>query len=398
MRVLLSTTGSRGDVQPLVALAVQLMDLGQEVHLCAPPDFGDWITTFGIPFTPVGPELRHTAQSRPARPTPEQIRRQVEDMVTDQFAKVAGATADCDVIVAWGPLQIAVRSVAEHLGIPYVFLAFCPTSLPSPHHPPPVLPNRKRPEDADNETLWALDAQSFNDTFLDILNARRASAGLTPVADVRSHLFTDRPWLAADAALAPWPDPADQHVVQTGALLLRDERPLSAELEAFLAAGEPPVYFGFGSMPAPPEVGLAVIHAVRSLGRRAIVSRGWADVALVDDEPDCLSIGEANLRTLFKRVAAVVHHGGSGTTTVATLAGAPQVIVPQWYDQLYFAQRVQDLGIGVAHAPGAPTAESLVAALDEAFAPDVVVRAKAVAEEVRADGALITAQRLVRGS
>ena len=80
-----------------------------------------------------------------------------------------------------------------------------------------------------------------------------------------------------------------------------------------------------------------MIQAARALGRRAIVSRGWADLSLVDDEPDCLAIGEVNLQALFTRVAAVVHHGGAGTTTAAALAGAPQVVIPQHYDQHYWA-------------------------------------------------------------
>ena len=92
-------------------------------------------------------------------------------------------------------------------------------------------------------------------------------------------------------------------------------RPLSPELEAFLDAGEPPVYFGFGSIHAPPELSQVTIESARALGRRAIVSRGWADLSLVDNEPDCLAIGEVNLQALFRRVAAVVHHGGAGTTT-----------------------------------------------------------------------------------
>jgi vancomycin aglycone glucosyltransferase len=104
------------------------------------------------------------------------------------------------------------------------------------------------PATADTRELWARDAERFNDTFGAALNAHRASVGLTPVRDVRSHIFTDRPWLAADPTLAPWPDPADQAVFQTGAWILPDERPLSSELQTFLEAGEPPVYFGFGSM------------------------------------------------------------------------------------------------------------------------------------------------------
>jgi vancomycin aglycone glucosyltransferase len=218
---------------------------------------------------------------------------------------------------------------------------------------------------------------------------------LAPVSDVRSHIFTDRPWLAADPTLAPWPEPADLDVVQTGAWISSDQRQLSLELEAFLDAGEPPVYFGFGSMRTPQDVGQAMITAVRAVGRRAIVSRGWAEVTVPDNEPDCLAIGEENLQALFRRVAAVIHHGGAGTTTVAAQAGAPQVVVPQMYDQHYWAKRVHDLGIGTAHAPGAPTADSLTKALSRTLQPDIVARARAFAPSVRTDGAEIAARRLI---
>jgi vancomycin aglycone glucosyltransferase len=219
--------------------------------------------------------------------------------------------------------------------------------------------------------------------------------GLAPVSDVRSHIFSDRPWLAADPTLAPWPDPADPAVFQPGAWIRPDERPLSPELEMFLDAGKPPVYFGFGSMRAPQDVSLVMVQTARVLGRRAIVSRGWADLSLVDNESDCLTIGEVNQQTLFKRVAAVVHHGGAGTTTTAALVGAPQVVIPQIYDQHYWAQRVERLGIGTAHAPCTPTTDSLTSALEHALRPDVAARAQSIATAVRRDGAQAAAQRLI---
>jgi vancomycin aglycone glucosyltransferase len=123
------------------------------------------------------------------------------------------------------------------------------------------------------------------------------------------------------------------------------------------------------------------------------VSRGWADLS-VDDASDCLAIGDINQQALFPRVAAVVHHGGAGTTTAAACAGVPQVVIPQMYDQYYWAGRVQALGIGTAHAPGAPTAESLMRALECALEPDVEKRARAVAARVRTDGAQVAAERL----
>jgi vancomycin aglycone glucosyltransferase len=402
MRVLLSTIGSRGDVQPLLALALQLRALGQEVHLCVPPDFQDWIRSLGLSVTPIGPEVRAFAVASPpavpAPPSPERRRQLVEATVATQFETVGAAAQGCDLIVAATALQLGARSVAEKMGIPYVFAAYCPAVLPSPHHAPPSLPplpgQVPAPAAADNQELWRRDAERFNDTFGAALNAHRASTGLAPVGDVRRYIFTDRPWLAADPALAPWPDPADQAVFQPGAWILPDERPLSPELEMFLETGATPVYFGFGSGRTPQGISQVMVQAARALGRRAIVSRGWADLSLEDNGPDCLAIGEVNLQALFKRVAAVVHHGGAGTTTTAALAGVPQVVIPQLYDQHYWGQRVHHLGIGTAHPPGTPTGDSLTTALEHALQSDVAARAQSLATAMRSDGAQAAARRL----
>jgi vancomycin aglycone glucosyltransferase len=402
MRVLLSTIGSRGDVQPLLALALELRALGQEARFCVPPDFQAWLAGLGFAVTPIGPELRSMMAAKPSGPpapmTPEQRKQLAEASVAAQFQTVAAAAEGCDAIVAATALQIAARSVAEVRGIPYAFAAYCPNVLPSPHHaPPPLPPIPGMPVAAPgtNAERWARDGERFDALFGPALDAHRATLGLAPVADVRAHVFGERPWLAADRALAPWPDPADDGVFQPGAWIVADERPLSPEIEAFLAAGAPPIYFGFGSMRAAPDLSHVMSEAARAVGRRAIVSRGWAELALLDAAGDCLAIDEANLQALFARVAAVVHHGGAGTTTIAALAGAPQVVVPQIYDQHYFAQRVRELGIGAAHAPGAPATESLTAARESALAPGVAAAAGALAAKVARDGTRIAAERLM---
>ena len=400
MRVLLSTIGSRGDVQPLVALGVQLKALGQDVHMCVPPDFREWIEGLGISVTPIGPELRSTGKARPAAapPTPEQIRQLMEGTVAAQFETITAAAQGCDVIVGATALQIAAPSIAERLGVPYFFVAYCPAVLPSPLHAPPVLSmlgDKPTGEVTDYSDLWAQDAQRWNAQWSTLLNARREKLGLEPVSDVRSHILTDQPWLAADPTLGPWSDPDDKAVFQTGAWILPDDRPLSPEVEAFLDAGDPPIYFGFGSIRAPQGLSQVMIETARALGRRAIVSRGWTDLAPIDDQPDCLAIGEVNQQVLFKRIAAVVHHGGAGTTTAAALAGAPQVIIPQHYDQHYWAQRVKQLGIGAAHAGNAPTTDTLTGALDQTLRADVAARARSVAGVVRSDGALVATRRVM---
>lgn len=123
----------------------------------------------------------------------------------------------------------------------------------------------------------------------------------------------------------------------------------------------------------------------------AIVSQGWFDVSRIQNGAGCLSIGEVNAHALFPRVAAVVHHGGAGTTIAAALAGVPQVVIPNQYDQHYWAHRV---GIGAAHAPGTLTADLLTIALERALSPDVATRARSIAASVRRDGTQIAAERL----
>jgi vancomycin aglycone glucosyltransferase len=301
------------------------------------------------------------------------------------------------------PAAAAARSVAEKLGIRSVHVSYCPIFLPSPHHPPFPLPGRPfplpgrpfPPDVTDNRVLDDLDVQSYNALYGPALNTNRASIGLPPVDNVRNFIFTDHPWLAADPTLAPWQEPADLDVVQTGAWILPDERPLPAELVAFLDAGTPPVYVGFGSMRGPKDLARVAIEAIRGQGRRALVARGWADLALIDDRDDCFVVGEVNQQALFGRVAAVVHHGGAGTTTTAARAGAPQVVVPQMADQPYFAGRVAELGIGAAHDGPTPTTEFLSAALRTALTPETRARARAVAGAIRTDGATVAAKLLL---
>jgi len=401
MRVLLSTYDSRGGVEPLAGLAVQLRALGADVLVCAPPDeeFAELLAGAGAPLVPFGDSVR--AMTTAATPPSEaDLRRQVDELIAAQFDTVAAAAQGCDALLATGPLWTAAgaRSVTEKLGIHYVYASYHPTHLPSPHHPPPEYAGWPfPPNEIDNRVLWNLNAQSANALFGAELNSHRASIGLPPLDNVRDYAFTDHPWLAADPTLGPWQEPADVDVVQTGAWLLPDERPLPAELVAFLDAGTPPVYVGFGSMAlrASKDIARVAIEAIRAQGHRALISHGWAELALIDDRDDCFAVGEVNHRALFGRVAAVVHHGGAGTTTTAARAGAPQVVVPQGADQLYWAARVAELGIGTAYDGRTATVESLSAALETSLSPDTRARASAVAGSVRTDGATVAARLLL---
>jgi vancomycin aglycone glucosyltransferase len=397
MRVLLTTYGGRGDVEPLVALAVRLQSLGAEVRVCAPPDCAERLAEAGVPSVPAGRPVRSLMQEA-VRPSPPDVSQIAAELIAAQFGPLVAAAEGCDVLVATGllPAVAGARSVAEKLGIRHVCAAYCPIFLPSPHHRPTPFPGRPLPPDVtDNRVLWKLTTQSANALFGPVLNSHRASIGLPPVGNVYQFAATRHPWLAADATLAPWQQPADLDVMQTGAWILPDERPLPADLVAFLDSGPPPVYVGFGSMPAPKDVARVGIETIRGQGRRALIAHGWANLALIDDRDDCLVVGEVNQQALFGRVAAVVHHGGAGTTTTAARAGTPQVVVPQMADQPYWASRVAALGIGVAHDGPTPTTETLSAALRTTLAPQTRSRATAVAGAIRTDGATVAATLLI---
>jgi vancomycin aglycone glucosyltransferase len=409
MRVALSTYGGRGDVEPMVAFAAALRERGVQVRLCAPPDedFARRLDAVGVPLVPFGPSARALTTGAPPRTgtatstAGEMVARHSVDLAAGQREVLPEVAEGCDVLVATGVPAVVggARSVAERLGIPWIHVTFQQLTLPSPYRAPLAYPGQSYPREVtDIPTLWKLHDRHMNALFGEAVNTNRAALGLPPVDDVASFLFGARNWLASDPVLDPWREPAEVDVVQTGAWFLADERPLPGDLRAFLDAGEPPVYVGFGSMPmkASTDLSRAVIEAVRAHGRRAVLMRGWADLSAADEQGDCFVVGEVNHQALFRRVAAVVHHGGAGTTTTTARAGRPQVVVPQGADQPYWARRVAELGIGAAHEGPAPTAESLASALATALAPETADRAAAVAGEARTDGAAMAANLLVR--
>jgi vancomycin aglycone glucosyltransferase len=369
-------------------VALELRKLGQEVRMCVPPNFTGWAAGLGFEARPIGIEMR---APRPGAASAAPV--VIPDLITDQFDTVGAAVDGCDLMLGAGIHQYAARSIAELRGIPCVIAAYAPVSLPSPDHAPPGQSVGQETEA--NLRMWDDNRRSWNDRSLERVNANRARLGLTPVDDVLGHILGDRPWLAADATLAPLPSTPGMRVMQTGAWILPDMSALAPELEAFLEDGEAPVYLGFGSMPAAGSSSRTLIDAARAAGRRVILSQGWADLGLIDEAPDCIAIGDVNHQALFPRVAAVVHHGGAGTTTAAARAGVLQVAVPMFSDQFYWARRIGDLGIGSAVPVTELSADALAAALRDALDPAIAGRAHSVALDVAADGAAVAARLLV---
>ena len=371
--------------------------------MCAPPEgVRRAAGGAGVPMVPAGPSVRELMRGVQAEGKPPDLPRLAAEMIAAQFDGGLRGGEGCDAIVAGGisPAAAAARSVADQLGIRYVYATYCPVFLPSPHHRPLGLPGRPiPPEVTDNRALWDLDAEGLH-TSVRPTAQRPPGVGRPAAGGQRPRPRLHRPAVAGGGPdLGPWPQPADLDVVQTGAWILPDERPLPAD-----AGGVPRRRHAAGlrRLRQHPHARCGGCRPGRDRGGpRArpprLVSGGWAELALIDEGDDCLAVGEVNQQALFARVAAVVHHGGAGTTTAAARAGAPQVVVPQIGDQPYWAGRVAELGIGAAHDGPTPTFESLSAALATALTPETA-HGGGRGRPIRTDGAAVAARLLLDGS
>ena len=348
MKVALVTFGSRGDVQPLLALALALRAAGHDVLLAAPPENADWAQSCGCSFRPLGGDVQAFLQSCPE---PHTLRaaiafgRFLQQEIEAQFAQLPAIIQGADLVLA-AALILAAPTVAESLGLPYRFIAFCPQVLPSSQHPSVLIRHHNLPRWA-NWLSWWLTNKTDIFRFKAIINRHRRGLGLGPVRDLWAHFLGDRVVVASDKVLAPVPRDVEQRYTQTGYFHLQPTGKLPADLEAFLASGPPPLYVGFGSMPNrhPEATTCLVLEAARSAAQRVILSSGLAEPDMIMEKA-CKVVNNVPHTLLFPQVAAVVHHGGSGTTATAAKAGVPQIIVPHILDQYYWASRIHRSGLG----------------------------------------------------
>jgi UDP:flavonoid glycosyltransferase YjiC (YdhE family) len=370
MRIALAVEGTRGDVDPMLALGASLKAAGHEVVVCATPDFGATIEERGMEFRAVGTHFREyltahaDALARGGLRAFREGTRYARTCMDAQFRSLPEVTEGADQLIGAG-VQLAGPSAAALHGIPYRYVAYCPALLPSDEHAPILLPLQAMPRWA-NRLSWRVSLALHNGLLRSGINQQRARLGLAPVQDVYPHLFTERPLLAADEELAPLPEDCPFEVVQIRCLHPLGGAPLPPKLQSFLDQGPPAVYLGFGSMtdPDPAKTTRELLGAVTALGCRALISRGWAGLGDGPLPEGVMAIGSVSHAELFPKLAAVVHHGGAGTTTTAARAGVPQIVVPHLLDQFYWARRVTLLGLGPPPLPrNRLTGKRLAAAL-----------------------------------
>ena len=357
MRVLLAPHGTRGDVQPMLALATGLRARGHDVSFVAPANSVDWIASFGFRCFSDGIDVEELMQSAGTRL--QSLRwqmRSLTDILIPKLFDTVSAAADAarPAIIVGSGVQMAGTSIAELRGIPSVTAMFAPCTVPSSDSPPPVVRWQTLPRWL-NQAIWQWGAPFADRALAGPMNAARERFGLAPHPKPSRLIAGKRTIVAADRELGPFPKDAPATVVSTDAWILDEpQAAMDAQLDDFLRAGPPPIYVGLGSMVAKPGLSTAahVAAAARALGCRLIVAGGWARIDRgVDVSDSVMPVREAQHQALFPRVKAVIHHGGAGTTTAAARAGVPQLILPHILDQYYWAHRVELLGLGPRALP-----------------------------------------------
>ena len=397
MRVAIPALGTRGDVQPYVALGVGLRRAGHEVLVCTLGEFRGLVEGHGLEYQRMPGDSRVILDWDPMTVSQWRPLKHIA-LVHSELSDLVGAVRPADLLEGWGGVDLVVfgntttwgHFHAETLGVPSVLAALTPTVATGEFAHPLLVP-RGRLGPWGNYASWIVGEHLQRQTFQEPTrpDARRAlglpllprprrgggAARWPPVPVV--HGFSP--------ALIPRPSDWPAHVEVTGTWTTPADGELPAEVAAFLDDGPAPVYIGFGSMPVtePERVGSIIAGALRRSGRRAIVSGLRAD-ALERAGGSVLTVDGVPHDALFERLAGVVHHGGAGTVDAGLRAGRPTLVVPFVFDQFFWARRVELSGAGPRSLPYARLEEEALArALDALGEPRVRDAAQRLGARIR---------------
>jgi UDP:flavonoid glycosyltransferase YjiC (YdhE family) len=364
-RIFIATSGSRGDVEPFIALSKALQNAGYGVVLAAPPDFGGWIASHGIAHQPIGDAARGYVDELASAIERNKFFRSLKNETFEQrayalYADLLKASEGADLLI-FSMMLAGMTSVAEARRIPAIGVYLQPLLTTADF----AIPMQRRfsyggflnrlSHRAADLALWTLFRGWWNAMRRDVL-------GLKPLGrfhDMRTVNGKPMPLLFAisEALLSrprDWPD----HASMTGNWFLdggEDWTP-PPDLAAFLKEGPAPVYVGFGSMPLGQSKSKAhmIIEALKLSGQRAVIARGWGgwdDDIFAPLGANAHVIDAAPHRKLFPLMAGVVHHGGAGTTAACFRAGRPAFVTPLILDQFFYANLVRRHGAGPKALP-----------------------------------------------
>lgn len=367
MDISIVSAGSRGDVQPYIALGVGLQKAGHKVRFLAPSDYRSFAREYHLAFVDLGGNMQSIAQSLEGQLEQGnmlkimiEMRGAAAQLIGEATARSIEASDGADLILGGlGALSIAVTA-SETLAIPYVpaFLyPFTPTSEFASVLSP--IRSKRMPGWANRATfhltqqmMWLALRSADNKARQERLGIKRSAlrGPFSRFQDSKSPVL-----YGYSKHVIPVPSDWDDSNMVTGFWFLepaRDWQP-SERLREFLESGAPPVYIGYGSMVRrdPSETARMIISALERSSQRGIIGSGWAGI---QDEnlPDFVHVvGSVPHSWLFPRMAAVVHHGGVGTTAAGLRAGVPSIITPFFGDQPYWGHRIFELGVGPRPIP-----------------------------------------------
>jgi sterol 3beta-glucosyltransferase len=410
MKITLLTYGSRGDVQPFLALAVGLQKAGHTVMLAAPHRFADFVGTYGIPFAPLAGDPEEI--SRIINDAGENTLRMINGMksyifdiapqvVMDARAAITGA----EMLVHGFLFTTGAHSFARDLGIPDVSVQTFPVFAPTRAFPN-VAMAKIPPGGLSYFSHW-LATQIFwyggNSGYYQL--RRRLPADLPPKLYWPFSRTPDRPLTPLLFAYSPavLPRPAEwiePNLHITGYFYLDAGQAYQPPdlLKKFLAVGDVPVCVSFGSMVnrEAERIHQVVREALAGAHRRGIFLSGWGGYQNPDKNDDILYLEDAPHDWLFPRCKVIIHHGGAGTTAAGLRAGVPNIVVPHTADQPFWGRRVAAIGAGPEPIPVKRlTTQRLVAALAQVEDPGLRLRAEAIGRLILKEDGVGVAVRMI---
>ncbi len=408
MRILLLTIGTRGDVQPFVALGRRLKQNGHDVALCTSSSFSSWVRQQGLEYRHLNNEFVELAQGEAGRKAMEEwggwtgrlkwmaeATRLFKPIFRKTLKEEWEVAQDAEMII-YNPQSVGGFHMAEALGVPGIMADALPTWVPTGAFPNFTFPDLGLGNSYNRLTYRLLPIMTGGMFGSIVKEWRRDTLTLPPRSMTKGEL------VRSDGRPVPvlysfsrhvLPPPADwpKQIHVTGYWMLDESQnwqPPPA-LSKFLDAGPPPVFVGFGSMSGrdPARTARLVLEALAKTGQRGLLVTGWGGLETEKLSEDVFKVENAPYDWLFPRMAAVVHHGGAGTTAAGLQAGKPTVICPFVADQPFWGQRVAALGAGPPPIPQRKlTADNLASAIQQA-ATDTGMqqRAAALGEKIRAE-------------
>lgn len=400
MKITLLALGSRGDVQPFLALGLGLQQAGYAVTIAAGQDFASWIVNNGLNFQPFAVNLHELLQEQTNKQWIENnggnpfaqmrgLRHLIDQISGTLVADIEHMISGTDIVISNAMTYPIVDSLNEKNTFLHINAAVHPVTPTSDYLSTLMYIRQQR--SVTNRIGGYLFLWGVWYAFKNLIDELRHDKNLNPIG--RGEFF--RRWnkarilYAVSPLVLPTASDWDENKIVSGYWFLDDETYWQPpqELQDFLESGDSPVYVGFGSMSSvnPKATTQLIIQALKQTGQRGIISKGWAGLEANHLPDSIFMIDDVPHNWLFPRMKAIVHHGGSGTTASALRAGRPQTIVAHGVDQPFFGRRLPELGVGTPfiHRPNL-TIERLVKAINGMVDnQSMETRAQQIAGEIR---------------